>query len=100
MAWDYFHSSGNEEITSVLSDTPLKENFVLNDKITVQCNFTIDFQGSALNVNLSADKDIKVFAPNLKAKQINKLYFLKTRAANGNPCFLDVREGGEERNGN
>ena len=99
MAWEYFHSSGSEEITSVLSDTPLRENFVLNDLITVQCNFTFDFQGSALDINLSAEKPIKVFAPNLKAKQSNKLYFLKTRAANGNPCFLDVREGGEERNG-
>ena len=99
MAWDYFHSSGSEEITSVLSDTPLKENFVLNDKITVQCNFTIDFQGSALNVNLSADKDIKVFAPNLKAKQGDYNYFLRAKTANGDYCFLNVK-GGEVRNGN
>ena len=100
MSWHYFQSSGSDIITDNLLDLPLKENFVLNDLIRVQCVFTVPFQTGSIDVDLNAEKQIKVFAPNLKAKQSNKLYFLKTRAANGNPCFLDVREGGEERNGN
>ncbi len=98
MSWHFFQSSGSDIITDNLLDLPLKENFVLNDLIKVRCVFTVPFQTGSIDVDLNAEKQIKVFAPNLKAKQGDYNYFLRAKTANGDYCFLNVK-GGEVKNG-
>lgn len=85
MGWKYF-SDEEKELTNRILDTPLVYPLLGDKKIEGQCSKVIVFQGVEKLIECSAEKTIKIMAPNLVT---NDDCFIRSN----NNKFIDVKEG-------
>lgn len=85
MGWKYFLDE-EKELTNRILDTPLVYPLLGDKKIEGQCSKVIVFQGVEKLIECSAEKTIKIMAPNLVT---NDGCFIRSN----NNKFIDVKEG-------